>query len=66
MMLMLVVYLINFDACKLQSNSHSPGAGGAEVRVELWPYNDEYEDFGDDVEDDVRDDDDKLDDEEDK
>ena len=39
-----MIYLVNFDACKLQSYPHSPGAGGAEVRVELWPGDDDYQD----------------------
>ena len=43
----MVMYLINFDACKLQSYPHSPGAGGAEVRVELRPGDDDYEDYHD-------------------
>ena len=51
-------YLISFDACKLQSYPHSPGAGGAEVRVELWPA---YEDYGDDGDDDDYDYDDDVD-----
>ena len=44
---MIMIYLVNFDACKLQSYPHSPGAGGAEVRVELRPGDDDYEDYHD-------------------
>ena len=47
--MLMMIHLISFDACKLQSYPHSPGAGGAEVRVELWPA---YEDYGDDGDDD--------------
>ena len=52
-------YLISFDACKLQGYPHSPGAGGAEVRVELRPADDE--DYGDDGDDDDYDYDDDVD-----
>ena len=49
-------YLISFDACKLQSYPHSPGAGGAEVGVELRPADDE--DYADEEDEDHDDDDD--------
>ena len=39
-------HLINFDACKLKSDSHSPGARGAEVGIEFWPGLDHNEDQG--------------------